>query len=73
MRRKSSRERPSGSKPDGSKPFVDGFVMRSAFCNDSSKVRPMAITSPTDFIAEPMSRETRSNLARSQRGILTTM
>ena len=49
-----------------------GSVMRSAFWSDSSHVRPMAITSPTDFIAEPISRETRSNLERSQRGTLVT-
>ena len=48
-------------------------VIRIAFCSDSSKVRPIAITSPTDFIALPISRETRSNLVRSHRGILTTM
>ena len=39
----------------------------------SSKVRPIAITSPTDFIEEPISRLTPWNLPRSQRGIFTTI
>ncbi len=56
-----------------SKPSMLMSVIRIAFCSDSSKVRPIAITSPTDFIALPISRETRSNLVRSHRGILTTM
>jgi hypothetical protein len=36
----------------------------------ASKVRPMAMTSPTDFIDEPMSRWTCWNLAKSHLGIL---
>ncbi len=32
----------------------------------------MAMTSPTDFISEPIFFETRPNFLRSQRGILTT-
>ena len=46
--------------------------MRSAFCSASSKVRPIAITSPTDFMAEPMRLLTFLNFFRSQRGTLTT-
>ena len=33
----------------------------------------MAITSPTDFMLLPNSRETPLNLPKSQRGILQTM
>ena len=34
----------------GSKPVLPVSRPRRAFCRDSWKVRPMAITSPTDFI-----------------------
>ena len=47
--------------------------MRMAFWRTSSNVRPMAITSPTDFISEPISVETLRNFLRSQRGYLRTM
>ena len=43
------------------------------FWRDSSKVRPMAMTSPTDFMLDPISRLTCWNLLRSQRGILVTI
>ncbi len=46
--------------------------MRSAFCSASSKLRPIAITSPTDFIDEPMPGSAPRNFCRSQRGALTT-
>ena len=54
------------------KPFAPCPIIRSPFCSASSKLRPMAITSPTLFILEPISRETPLNFARSQRGILHT-
>lgn len=47
--------------------------MRSAFWKDSSNVRPIAMTSPTLFMALPISVDTPLNLARSHRGILVTM
>jgi hypothetical protein len=43
-----------------------------AFCMASSNVRATLITSPTDFICDPMRVDTRENLVRSQRGILIT-
>jgi len=48
------------------------LVMRIAFWSASSKLRPMAITSPTDFISLPMCLSTSLNFARSQRGIFMT-
>lgn len=44
-----------------------------AFWMVSSKVLPMAITSPTDFMAEAILELTLWNFLRSQRGILTTI
>ncbi len=38
----------------------------------SSKQRPIAITSPVDFIEVPMVRSAVRNLSKGQRGILTT-
>ena len=57
---------------EGSKPSTPGTAIRIAFCIVSWKLRPMAITSPTDFIAEPRPAETLRNLLRSHRGNLTT-
>ena len=36
-------------------------------------LRAMDMTSPTDFIAEPIAVDTRENFLRSHRGIFTTM
>ena len=47
-------------------------IMRKPFWMASSKVRPMAITSPTDFMLDPSSLSTPWNLPKSQRGILQT-
>ena len=38
----------------------------------SSKPRPIAITSPVDFIEVPIVRSAVRNLSKGQRGILTT-
>ena len=54
------------------KPLAPWPIIRMPFWMASSKVRPMAITSPTLFMPGPMSRETPLNFARSQRGIFTT-
>ena len=54
------------------KPCMPWPIMRNPFCIASSKFRPMAITSPTDFIDEPNSLSTPRNLLKSQRGILQT-
>ncbi|KAH3660696.1 hypothetical protein OGATHE_005028 [Ogataea polymorpha] len=48
----------------------EGSTCLMAFWKDSSKLRPMAITSPTDFIEEPMSLLTCWNFDRSHLGIL---
>lgn len=56
-----------------SKPKWDGSTIRSAFCNVYSNVRPIAITSPTLFIMEPISSLTMLNLFKSHRGTFTTM
>ena len=45
---------------------------RSAFCTDSLKLRPIAMTSPTDFIAVPRSGSAPLNFSNAKRGILVT-
>ena len=45
---------------------------RSAFCSDSWKVRPMAITSPTDFICVVRRELAAGNFSNVKRGILVT-
>ena len=54
------------------KPCIPCPIMRSPFWIASSKVRPMAITSPTDFMEDPNSLSTPWNFPKSQRGILHT-
>ncbi|MNC92020.1 hypothetical protein D3C83_83740 [compost metagenome] len=45
---------------------------RSAFCSDSWKVRPMAITSPTDFICVVSRSLACGNFSKAKRGTLVT-
>ena len=45
---------------------------RSAFCSDSWKVRPIAITSPTDFMAVVSTGSAPGNFSKAKRGILVT-
>ncbi len=45
---------------------------RTAFCSDSGKVRPMAITSPTDCIRVPSSEVEPGSFSNAHRGILVT-
>ncbi len=45
---------------------------RSAFCIDSAKVRPMAITSPTDFIDVVSTGSAPGNFSNAKRGIFVT-
>ena len=45
---------------------------RSAFCSDSWKVRPIAITSPTDFICVVSRSLAARNFSNVKRGILVT-
>jgi hypothetical protein len=49
-----------------------GLEERSAFCSDSWKVRPIAITSPTDFIEVVSSGSAPGNFSKAKRGILVT-
>ena len=57
----------------GSKPSEPTSSPRNAFCTDSWKLRPMAITSPTDFICVVSVRSARGNFSNAQRGTFTTM
>ena len=45
---------------------------RSAFCNDSRKLLPIAIASPTDFIWVPKRGSERGNFSKVKRGIFVT-
>jgi len=45
---------------------------RTAFMNDSSMVRPIAMTSPVLFICVPIRVSTVRNLSKGQRGIFVT-
>ena len=45
---------------------------RKAFCRDSWKVRPIAITSPTDFICVVRRESACGNFSKAKRGILVT-
>ena len=45
---------------------------RMAFCSDSWKVRPIAITSPTDFMAVVRVSSAPLNFSKAKRGILVT-
>ncbi len=55
------------------KPCMPWPIILSPFWIASSKFRPIAITSPTLFMLEPMLWETPSNLLRSHLGILQTI
>jgi hypothetical protein len=45
---------------------------RSAFCSDSWKLRPMAITSPTLFIWVVRRSSARGNFSKAKRGTFVT-
>ncbi len=45
---------------------------RSAFCNDSQKVRPIAITSPTDCMRVPRRPSAPGSFSKAHRGTLVT-
>jgi hypothetical protein len=55
-----------------SRPFDPSSSERNAFMNASLKVRPIAITSPTDFICVVRVRSARGNFSNAQRGTFTT-
>ena len=54
------------------KPIFPASVILIAFCNTSSNVLPIAITSPTDFILVPILLFTNSNFLKSHLGIFRT-
>ncbi|MNC09163.1 hypothetical protein D3C75_567810 [compost metagenome] len=56
----------------GSKPVLPVSRLRSALCRDSWKLRPMAITSPTDFIWVVRRSLAPANFSKLKRGILVT-
>ena len=58
-----------GSRP---RPTSPTSSPRRAFCNDSLKVRPIAITSPTLFICVVSVVSAPRNFSKAKRGILVT-
>ncbi len=56
----------------GSKPTESVSSPRIAFCRDSCRLRPMAITSPTDFICVVSTGSAAANFSKLKRGILVT-
>ena len=55
-----------------SRPLRPVSSERSAFCRLSAKVRPIAIASPTDFIAVERIGSAPGNFSKAKRGILVT-
>ena len=55
-----------------SDPSVPISSPRKAFCSDSWKVRPIAITSPTDFICVVNLESACGNFSKVKRGIFVT-
>ena len=55
-----------------SKPLRPVSIERSAFCTLSANVRPIAITSPTDFMAVVSVASAPGNFSKAKRGILVT-
>ncbi len=56
----------------GSSPVRPVSIERQAFCRDSAKVRPIAMASPTDFIAVVRTGSAPANFSKVKRGILVT-
>ena len=63
---------PWPSKSTSSRPASPVSRPRNAFCSDSAKVRPMAITSPTDFMAVVRLGLEPGNFSKANRGIFVT-
>ena len=55
-----------------SRPVSPVSSERSAFCSDSWKLRPIAIASPTDFIAVVSVGSAPGNFSKAKRGIFVT-
>ena len=62
----------SGSTVLRLKPSTPVSRPRSAFCSDSWNVRPIAITSPTDFICVVSRSSACLNFSNAKRGTLVT-
>jgi hypothetical protein len=58
--------------PPPPKPRAPTSRERRAFCIDSLKVRPIAIASPTDFMAEVSVASASGNFSKVKRGIFVT-
>ena len=69
--RKASRP-PSPGGSTGSRPDSPVSVERSPFCSASAKLRPIAMASPTDFMAVESRAGVPGNFSKVKRGILTT-
>ena len=54
------------------KPLTPVSRPRRPLCRASLKVRPIAMTSPTDFIWVPRAGLASLNFSKAQRGIFTT-
>ena len=64
-----------GTRPSigtSSRPLSPVSSERSAFCRLSPKVRPIAMASPTDFMAVLSSGSAPGNFSKAKRGILVT-
>ena len=72
MSESARRVSPARSKKRDSRPQEPISRERSAFWNDSLKVRPMAMTSPTDFIWVVRVASASGNFSKVKRGILVT-
>ena len=69
----SSSPAPASSRSGpGAKPGRPCSSERTAFWSDSPKVRPIAITSPTDCILVPSRATAPGSFSKAQRGILVT-
>jgi len=55
-----------------SRPSVRFSIERSAFCSAMAKVRPIDITSPTDFMLVVSVWSAWGNFSKLKRGIFTT-
>src|SRR5206468_11258906 len=69
---RNSRKRSSSDQGFDSRPTRSISSERTAFRTDSSKVRPIAITSPVLFFDVPIRRSTVGNLSKGHRGIFVT-
>ncbi len=63
---------PSPGGSTGSRPDNPVSIERKPFCSASAKERPIAIASPTDFIAVESRAGVPGNFSKVKRGIFTT-